>query len=116
MSWYDDIWAKIWSVIKLPLEAILHAVEAFASAGAKSIAINGGLLLIDSATAAVNAMAATEGSGADKRNAAIAAVTRDLEAGGIEVVENAVRLAIEHAVASLKADIPALNTAEPKTE
>lgn len=116
MSWYDDVWAKIWSAIKLPLEAILHAVEAFGLAGAKSIAINGGLLLIDSATAAVQAMAATEGSGADKRNAAIAIVTRDLEAGGVKVVENAVRLAIEKAVAALKADIPELNVTEPKSE
>jgi len=116
MSWLENLWNSIWDVIKLPLEAVLKAAEAFALAGAKSIAINGGLMLIDAATSAVEAMAATDGSGKDKRDAAINAVVAQLESKGVPVVENAVRLAVETAVANLKADIPELNQPAPPPE
>lgn len=84
--------------------SILSGVESFLSNVAHSIAVNGGPVLVDLATAAVLAAEAQGGSGSDKLNAAVKAVTAGLEAKGIPVVVNAVNAAIEAAVANLQAE------------
>lgn len=67
-----------------------------------SIAQNGGKVLQEAAIAAVAAAEASGGSGKDKFDAALAQVIATLTAQGLPVVQNAVRGAIEAAVADLR--------------
>ena len=66
---------------------------------ARVIALNGGKALIAAAEKAVLAAEGTVGTGPEKFEAARKAVLRDLRNAGIPAVENAVRGAIEAAVA-----------------
>ncbi len=75
----------------------------FFSALFQSIAANGGQVLLDAAMSAVIAAEQAGGTGAQKMASAIAAVEAKLAAEGLPVVENAIRGAIEAAVAQLKA-------------
>ena len=74
-------------------------ISDFLSPLAQVIALNGGKLLIDAATKAVLAAEATGGTGAQKFEAAEKAVLRELRNAGIPAAKNAVRGAIEAAVA-----------------
>jgi hypothetical protein len=76
----------------------------FFDALAHSIEQNGGQVLRDAAIAAVRAAEATGGSGDQKFAAALAQVVITLETEGLPVVINAVKGAIEAAVAVMKAD------------
>jgi hypothetical protein len=114
MSWYDDIWAALWAVIKIPFEAILKAAETFAVAGITSLAQNGGMLLIDTALEAVKMADESDKPGLEKFGVAFDHVVGTLEKEGVPVVTNSVRLAIELAVAQLKTDL--VKPAEPATE
>jgi hypothetical protein len=90
--------------------SILSKVTDFLSNVAHSIAVNGGPVLVELATAAVAAAEAQGGSGQDKFNAAVKAVTSGLTAQGVPVVLNAVNAAIEAAVANLQASQTATST------
>jgi hypothetical protein len=76
-------------------------ILAFISAGAEEIAKNGGRVLVDAAIAGVQSAERTGGSGEVKFNAAWASVVSTLTAEGIPVATNAIRIAIESAVAQL---------------
>lgn len=69
-----------------------------------SIKENGGKVLIDAAIAAVAAAETSGGDGNAKMAAAEASVVETLTKEGIPVVKNAIRGAIEAAVASLRAE------------
>ncbi|MPY72149.1 MAG: hypothetical protein GEU92_18980 [Alphaproteobacteria bacterium] len=115
MSWFDNVWSAIWRVIEITGEALLNAMQTFASAGIKSLAENGGMFLMDAALEAVKAAETNGGSGLDKLKSAKDSVVENLTTEGIEVVENAVNLAIELAVAQLKTDLTASQTpADPQ--
>lgn len=73
----------------------------FFDALSSSIEKNGGQILRDAALAAVQAAETTGGTGDVKFAAALAAVIATLEKEGIPVVLNAVRGAIEGAVAQV---------------
>lgn len=77
----------------------------FFSALAENIEKNGGKVLQNAALAAVEAAESAGGSGSDKFAAALASVMDDLEEQGIPVVLNAVRGAIEAAVAQVKSPL-----------
>lgn len=98
----------MWNTIKKTVQNFFHktvnSLEAGLLALAKSIADNGGDVLIAAALAAVTAAETTGGKGEDKFKAAQAAVIASLRAKGIPVVKNAVNGAIEAAVASMKSD------------
>ena len=87
-----SFFSKVWFVL-----------IAFFTAGVKAIANGGGKVLTDAALAGVRAAEATGDSGDVKFNAAWASVVSTLTAEGIPVATNAVRLAIEAAVAQIKA-------------
>lgn len=76
----------------------------FLSAAAKSIAASGGALLVEAARNAVVAAEKQGGTGSEKREAAINAVTSTLENAGISVIATAVNTAIEAAVAEMNAN------------
>lgn len=75
----------------------------FFSALAENIEKNGGKVLRDAALAAVEDAENAGGSGSDKFKAALESVISALEEEGIPIVLNAVRGAIEAAVAQFKA-------------
>jgi len=85
------------------VDSIRDGLLGFVSALAENIEKNGGQVLRDAALAAVKAAEANGGSGSDKFNAALESVISTLEQQGIPVVINAVRGAIEAAVAQIKA-------------
>lgn len=99
MTFFTDLQSKIASAFAY-LESL---VTTFFSAGIKVIAANGGHVLLDAALSAVQAAEATGGSGPAKLAAAQTAVLATLKAEGIPVLQNAVNLAIEGAVAQLNA-------------
>lgn len=70
---------------------------------AHTIEISGGQILRDAAMAAVLAAEQSGGSGEDKAKAALASVIAVLEAQGIPLVINAIKAAIEAAVANMRA-------------
>lgn len=76
-------------------------ILAFVQAGAKSIAENGGDLLVSAARDAVLAAEKAGGNGDDKAVAAEKAVIGALVSKGVPIVLNAVRIAIENAVAEM---------------
>jgi len=84
------------------VDSIRDGLLGFVSALAENIEKNGGQVLRDAALAAVKAAEANGGSGSDKFNAALESVISTLEQQGIPVVINAVRGAIEAAVAQIK--------------
>lgn len=84
------------------VDSIRDGLLGFVSALAENIEKNGGQVLRDAALAAVKAAEANGGSGSDKFNAALESVISTLEEQGIPVVINAVRGAIEAAVAQIK--------------
>lgn len=94
--------------LKSLLSAAQQIAFAFLLAGAKAIAASGGALLTDAATAAVKAAENAGGSGTEKYEAAFAAVVGTLEDAGQPVVENAVNLAIEAALAKLKEEVASI--------
>ena len=85
------------------VDSIRDGLLGFVSALAENIEKHGGQVLRDAALAAVKAAEANGGSGSDKFNAALESVISTLEQQGIPVVINAVRGAIEAAVAQIKA-------------
>lgn len=74
----------------------------FIVAGAKAMLAGGGQLLKSAALAAVHSQEQEGGTGAEKRQRAFDAITGTLLSAGIPVIANAVYLAIEAAVASLR--------------
>ena len=70
---------------------------------AESIEQNGGQVLRDAAMEAVKAAEQTGGSGEDKFKAALASVISVLESQGLPLVMNAIKGAIEGAVAKMRA-------------
>ena len=74
----------------------------FFEALASSIEASGGQILWDAAKAAVEAAEAQGGGGEDKAKAALASVIAVLEKEGLPIVINAIKGAIEAAVANLK--------------
>ena len=84
------------------INSIKGGLLGFVSALAENIEKNGGKVLRDAALDAVAAAENAGGSGSDKFSAALESVISTLEAQGIPVVLNAVRGAIEAAVAQIK--------------
>lgn len=112
MSFFQTVGQDILSL----LTGVGKAVLAFIEAAAGSIAANGGQVLIDAATGAVSAAEAAGGTAAQKLAAAQASVVSTLEGQGIPVVQNAVNVAIEAAVASMKASqVPVVADPTPAT-
>lgn len=105
MSFGTDL-STFFSGIKQHVEEfvtnLFHATLTFFDSLVKSVAANGGQVLMDAAAAAVAAAEAKGGSASDKLAAAQAAVAATLATEGVPVVANAVNGAIEAAVASLK--------------
>ena len=99
MSFLKKLWLKIGKVFSKVEE---HAAI-FADSVVRSIAENGGPVLIAAAIAAVKAAEAQGGSGKDKLLVAQATIIGALKTAGIPIVMNAVNAAIEAAVANLKA-------------
>jgi hypothetical protein len=99
MSVFSDAWHK---VVKEAKEVVSDIFSAFTSAGTQLLR-DGGPVLITAATEAVIAAETTPGDSNAKFQAAEAAVLAELKDKGLPIVKNAVRLAIENAVANLKA-------------
>lgn len=99
MSWISD---EV-KVLLAWLSGVGMAVFNLLSAMGKSIAANGGPVLVQAAEDAVLAAETTGGDASAKLAAAQAAVIADLQKNGIPVVMNAVNGAIEAAVAGMKA-------------
>lgn len=90
-------------------EALLAAVFNGFQDLVKSVADNGGQLLLDAADEAVRAAEAAGGTGFEKYDAAFDAIGAKLASEGVAVVGNAVNGAIEAAVAKLKAEVAEIN-------
>jgi hypothetical protein len=103
MSWFSKEIASIESWFSSEEKVVLNFLEG----AARSIVANGGPVLINAAMAAVTAAETTGGTGAQKLQAATAAVVSTLKGQGLPVVQNAINAAIEGAVANLKASLPA---------
>lgn len=86
MSFFGKIWLFLFT---------------FFSAAAKVVYENGGKVLTDAAMEAVKAAEKSGGKGEAKFAAALASVVAVLQAEGIPVVMNAVRIAVEAAVAKM---------------
>lgn len=99
MSFFSDLGDQLKSLV----EEALSFVESFFSAAIKAVAENGGPLLVSLAEAGVAAAEAAGGSGSDKAKAAFDSIVAGLQAQGVPVVINAVNIALETAVAKLKA-------------
>lgn len=103
------IFETIIGLLKAFGEALLAAVFSGFQDLVKSVADNGGQLLMDAADEAVRAAEAQGGSGFEKYDAAFDAIAAKLASEGVEVVGNAVNGAIEAAVAKLKAEVAEIN-------
>lgn len=110
-----DILDKLLGFLRLIGEAFLATITSSFSAAIKSVAENGGELLVNAANEAVRAAEQPGVTGLDKYEHAFEAVVKTLTDNGIQVVENAVNIAIENGVATLKEEIAAINNA-PKPE
>lgn len=99
MSFFSDLGDKLKSLA----DEILEFVESFFGAAIKAVEQNGGPLLVQLATDAVAAAEASGGSGGQKLQAAVDSVVAGLKTNGVPVVLNAVNIAVETAVANLKA-------------
>lgn len=97
-----SIVSKIWADIKTTLSSVRHQTFAFFDSLMASIAKNGGVVLIDAVSAAVDAAEKEGGNGEEKFARAQAAVIATLQKEGIPVVINAINGAIEAAVAQQK--------------
>ncbi|MGE3541456.1 MAG: hypothetical protein AB7N91_28990 [Candidatus Tectimicrobiota bacterium] len=80
------------------------AFLAFITAGAQAILSGGRQVLKDAAMAAVRSQEQEGGTGGEKRDRAFDAVKGTLLNAGVPVVVNAIYLAIEAAVANLRAE------------
>ena len=94
-----------WSDLKDWFLGLLDQIQAWLAPAAKAIAINGGMALVAAAEKAVAAVAAdpTILSDSDKRSAALDMILEDLKTQGIAIGLNAINIAIEAAVAAMKA-------------
>lgn len=99
---------KIWDFFEDVGEAILAVVSSFASAGVRAVADQGGVFLVNSALAAVEAAENTGGSGMSKLDAALDQVKSDVSRKGLAVGESVMRFAIESAVQQLKVELKQL--------
>jgi hypothetical protein len=99
MKWIKSLFAKIFIA---RTEALLIAT---AEAVVTTLVKNGGPVLVQIARDAVAAAEAAGGSGESKKAAAVATVIAGLKTRGIPVVQNAVQLAVESAVAQIKANL-----------
>lgn len=88
----SDVVDRLESFFSAFFGAAVHAVEA-----------GGGELLVTLATSAVAAAEATPGGGSAKFDAAKASVLAGLSSAGVPILKNAVHIAIETAVANLRA-------------
>lgn len=94
--------SNFFSKIKEKIAPLFGIFENILTALAQSIAENGGRILIAAAKEAVESAENTQGTGEDKRKAAIAAIIHVLESQGIPIAMNAINGAIEAAVAQEK--------------
>lgn len=101
----NTFWTEVVDFLMKMLTAAERIAFEFLLVGAKSIAQSGGALLTDAAMAAVRAAEETGGSGTEKYEAAFNSIVGTLKDAGQPVVENAVNLAIEAAVAKLKEEL-----------
>lgn len=97
----SSFWSEVGSFFKSALSNILD----FLKPAAQQLAANGGMILLEAATQAVAAVAADPSvvSNGAKRDAAGKLILADMQAKGIAAGEAAINLAIESALASLKA-------------
>lgn len=100
----NDFWQALWARMMSFFTEAEQIALTFLQAAASSIAASGGALLVSAAEQAVIAAEAQGGSGSDKLNAAVDAVKGTLANAGMQAAENAIRIAIEAAVAKMKAD------------
>lgn len=96
-----SFWSSVGDWFKSTLSQILD----FLKPAAAQLAANGGMILLEAATAAVAAVAADPRvlSDSDKRDAAGKLILADMQRKGIAASVSAINLAIETALASLKA-------------
>lgn len=96
---------SFWQMLKDWFLGLVDQVSTWLMPAAKSIAINGGMALVAAAEKAVAAVAADPSilKDEDKRNAALDLIVDDLKAQGIAIALNAINIAIEAAVAAMKA-------------
>ncbi len=98
---FSETLSEFWDDLTDWLQGIGDKIMVFLKPGAKLIARNGGALLIQLATEAVALAERTGGNGDDKFNAARKHVENGLKAQVPNLAINAVKLAIESAVAAL---------------
>lgn len=99
-DFFENIWDGILAFLKDAYEWALPIVKA----SLQSLIQSGGATLMDAATAAVKAAEDTNASGDDKWQMAFDAVKQTIENEGKTAVTSAINLAIEMALAKLKAD------------
>ena len=98
-EFFDNVWDGILAFLKDAYEWALPVVKA----ALQSLVSGGGAMLMDAATAAVKAAEETGADGDTKWEMAYEAVKGTIESEGRKVVKSAINLAIEMAVAKLKA-------------
>lgn len=98
MQLLDSLWDKVSDWFENIGEEILD----FMKPVALEISKNGGLVLLEAAAAAVNAAEEPGVSGEEKAKRAFNQVVAVLETKGLPVVTNAIKAAIEAAVARMK--------------
>lgn len=94
---------SFWTEVEAWFSKVGGEIANFVSGLARTIAVNGGPILVEAAQAAVLAAESSGKTGSEKRADAIAAVIAILESKGIPIVLNAINGAIEAAVANLTA-------------
>lgn len=99
MSFFSNVWTQIENIFTKEEQAF----ALFFEDAIHNVAVNGGPVLVNAATNAVEAAEKQGGSGSAKLAAATAAVVATLTTQGIPVVVSAVNSAIEAAVARLAA-------------
>lgn len=102
MSQFSDVMEKVWGEILDFLSDAFNWVKPIFSAALKQLIKGGGATLIAAATNAVAAAQAHGGTGDEKYEIAFKAVKETIKDSGQDVVDSAINLAIEMAVAKLK--------------
>lgn len=105
MSQFSDVMEKAWSEILEFLEEAFNWVKPIFSAALKQLVKGGGATLIAAAQAAAEAAQKSGGSGDEKYEMAFKAVKETIHNSGQIALDSAINLAIEMAVAKIKAEI-----------
>ena len=105
MSAFSNIMEKAWAEVLEFLEEAFNWVKPIFSAALKQLIKGGGATLVLAATNAVSAAQTAGGSGDEKYEMAFNAVKETIKDSGQEALDSAINLAIEMAVAKLKAEL-----------